>query len=1456
MNRDTTAALVQVLAPHEDGSRGRPVAGAGFLAGDNVVLTGAHVVRAAGQRPGDAVELAFPHLPGAPRTRGWVLAEGWRAPQVQDVAVIRLDDVPPGARPLPLGAAEGSRGHAVSCFGFPAQAPRDGHYGYAVCGDVLPSGLLQLTDANDLTSGFSGAPVVDERTGLVVGMLSAFSPPDAHLRGLDIAYATTAEVLRQVWPELAERDVSPYRGLEPFTAADTAWFHGRDAAVGEVLAGLRAHRRVLLLGPSGSGKSSLVQAGVLPALAAGGTPGLPGGDRWLTVYARPGADLLGELDHAGLPGAADDGLLPAIRRRLDRTDGPGHPRLLLVIDQFEEFLTRSQQDRGPAAKVLDQLVAAAEASATVSLILVMRDDFYPRLAASAPALLEAMRPGMVDVPATLSESELRAIISGPAAAAGARLDEGLLERIITDLLAADPAGPVSRRAPATVLSLLEVTLTQLWEHRRHGTLTHGSYERIGEVTGSLAAWCDNALVELSDERRPIARRLLTSLVQPGDDLHHIPHARRRVPLDDLRAEATGAASDERGTTTTAGARVTRPAADTGATVTAPHVEAVGSAPLADVTGPVPHVEAAGTAPHADVTGSVPSAEVAGSAPDPEAFDEVLAVLTRRRIISTRAPGGTEGRATAELIHDALIRDWPQLGEWVAADRDFQHWLHRAHGQRQRWERSGQPGDLMSGTDLEGGLAWSRERGLPDDVAAFLAASHRHRQAVHRRARRLNSILAGLLTLALIAAGLALWQRREALDAEAAAVAAQRQAQSRQLAAQSEALLDSDPDLASLLAVQAHTVEPTDEATASLYHAADQGLTRHFTGHDGWVNDVAFSRDGTLLASAGADGTARWWNTSTGKEVRPRSLDEGNMWAVEFSPDGRTLATGGDDGAVLWDAATGERLRTLTRYGMTVSALTFSPDGRTLATGGDGAVQLWNVSTGAQRLTLAGHGTAVQSVDFSPDGLTLATAGYTDAVLWDAVTGERRRTLIGHSDRNTLWSLEFSPTGRTLLSGENGGKVRLWDASTGKVLRTTSTGPETGMLQAVYSPDARLLATVGSEEHTVELWDSSTGTRLRTISGHTGDVLALRFSPDGRTLAAGDEDGDIRLWDTTRGQERRVLTEDDTTVTAVTFSPDGRTLASGLYTGRVRLWDAQAGGPRRTLTGTGTVLSVAFSPDGRTVAAGHGDGSVGLWDVSTGKRLRVLPGEMDARTVAFSPDGTRLAVGHGDSTIRLWDTSAYDEPRVLTGHTAGPTGLEAGVWAVAFSPDGDTLASSGGDGTVRLWDASTGKRRRVLTGHKGAVQSVAFTPKGHRLASAGTDGTMRLWYLSDPGQPRVLTGHAPELRFAAFSPDGRILATAGSKDTLWLWDTSTETERLGLTGTGTDFVEGAFSPDSDTFASVDGGRIRLLNVALPNAAEAKSRICGALHRDFTVGERAQYLDGLDGVPTKPVCSENP
>ncbi|MCX4884750.1 trypsin-like peptidase domain-containing protein [Streptomyces sp. NBC_00847] len=1353
-----TAAVAQVR--DEDGA----VVGTGFLIARDLLISCAHVLLDGGYGPGDLVSLAFPRVLGAPTVRGRVLHDGWRDPQDQDVALVRLDEALAGVAPLPLGSAAGCSGHRVRSLGFPRQAPPAGHFGSATAVGLLPGTdgageLLQLTGANDLTTGFSGGPVLDEMTGLVVGMFTAITAPDGHDRGQGIAYATPTAVLREAWPALDVVDVTPYRGLEPFTIEHARWFRGRKAAVSQVVEALAGRPRVmLLLGPSGAGKSSLVQAGVLPALAAGH---LPGSDRWRPIVVRPGTDLATSLEQAGLPGAATAGIGSAVTNLL--AADPAHDRVVLVIDQFEELLAPATEPQSRDLVALTWITEAIRSEAALSVLLVMRDDFYPRLSAVVPGLLQAALEarGVLNVLATLTSEDLDAIVSGPAKDLEVSFEPGLAERIVSDVLDLGPRTSAGIEASVTVLPLLEVALSRLWERRldHDGRLTHDAYSRIGAVTGALADWYRSAVSALDEPQRRIAQRALTALVRPADQALNIPAARQQLPLDELRDLA----------------------ADDG-TPEALH-----------------------------------------------AVDEVLTVLFRHRIITgDRAvgprPDDAEGTSTVELIHDTLIRDWSGLRRWVEQDTLFQGWLQRARAQQARWQEHREPRDLPAGTLLAEGMDWSNRRRLPADLVAFLNAGRRRQQAAVRRSRLLNAVLATFLVLSLAALGTAWWQRQIAL-------AAQHAAQSRQLAAQSSALLTTDPDLASLLAITAYRTSPTPEAASALSAAASLPLRRRLTGLTQAVNSMAFSPDGKTLATAGYDGKVQLWDVPTGKTTAKLT---GHDKFLAFSPDGKTLATAGEgDNVRLWDVATRKTTAILDSHNNEVETVAFSPDGRTLAAAAGAAVRLWDVATHKTTSVLDTPHDEVFTVAFSPDGKTLAAAGYTVRML-DVATGKTSAALTtshnGLPDR--VDSVAFSPDGKTLASSGEGESVRLQDVATGKTAAVLQ-GHTDEVWSVAFSPDGKTLAT-GSYDRSVRLWDVATRKTTAVLTGHTDGLRSVAFSPDGKTLATADFDRGLRLWDVTRSEITTVLTGHTGPVNTVAFSPDGHTLATGSQDQDARLWNVATGRTIATITGhTGSLNTVAFSPDGRTLATG-GDDGLRLWDVTTGKTTAVVVDNASVFSVAFSPDGKTLAFSLYRN-VGLWDVTSRKWTATLDSHSD----YNEYVYSVKFSPDGKTLATAGEGGSAHLWDVASRKTTTILNSHTPAVASVVFSPDGKTLATAGVGASVRLWDLTTGRTTGVLTGHTQAVVSAAFSPDGKTLAIADTSASVQLWDVNDGKITAVLTGHAKGVRSVAFSPDGKTIAT--GSKdfaARLWTYTAPDAAMRV--LCKAVARDLTKAEKVAYL----------------
>lgn len=540
----------------------------------------------------------------------------------------------------------------------------------------------------------------------------------------------------------------------------------------------------------------------------------------------------------------------------------------------------------------------------------------------------------------------------------------------------------------------------------------------------------------------------------------------------------------------------------------------------------------------------------------------------------------------------------------------------------------------------------------------------------------------------------------------------------------------------------------------------------FTENLGMIFSVAFSPDGTLLATGDAEGGLRLWEVATGKLLSSYEGHVGWVWSIAFNADGQILASCSSDKTIrLWDVNTGKCLKTLEEHTSSIWSIAFSADGKMLASGSDEPkVRLWDVSTGQCRYQLTGHTERIRSVAFSPDGKSLASGSDDRTVrLWDVNTGECYHICNGHTDH--IFSVAYSSDGVTLASGSADGSIRLWSVTGGECLKILHAHSDT-VRSVAFSANAQTLVST-SDDHTIRVWQISTGQCLKILQGHTNAIWSVAFNIDNQTIVSGSSDQTVKLWNVNTGQCLKTLKGYTNSIVSIAFNMDGRTLASGSTDQHVRLWDVSTGECLKTLTGhCDWVSSVAFHPNGHLLASSSVDQTINLWSVSSGQCLKTLRGHTNwVLSVAFSPNGEILGSGSDDQTIRLWSVETGQCLKILHGHSNW-------VWSVAFSPDGQILASSSEDQTIRLWSVSTGECLQILAEHTNRVQAIAFSPNGQILSSGSGDGTVRLWSVTTGECINIFQGHNNNVWSVAFSPDSHILASASLDQTVRLWDIET------------------------------------------------------------------------------------
>ena len=999
-----------------------------------------------------------------------------------DVSRARADGKPSTSAPLAYFAPEQLRGEpATSC---------SDQYSLALVVNEVLTGQSPLAKLKALPAAMNlKRPGPRERRqelppelSAVIQRATALNPAErysdvmAFVTALDQALGTTAAPTTGKSDRLHGVLSNPYKGLRAFQQADAPDFFGREALTEHLLTRLKESQQLArflaVVGPSGSGKSSVVKAGLLPALRAGA---MPGSSKWFIVEMSPGTHPLEELEIGLLRIAVNQptGLMEQLRRdergllRATQLVLPADDsELVLVIDQFEHVYTLVEDNAEAAHFLCSLFTAVTDPTSRLRVIITLRADFYDRPLLH-PDFGNLLRQRTEVVIPLMADELVRAIVE-PAERVGVTLEPGLVAAIVADV-----------NEQPSALPLLQYALTELFERREGRHLTSKAYQLIGGVCGALAQRAEQVYAGLDNVGQSATRQLFLRLVTLGEG---VKDTRRTVAQSELTSIAFGS-----------------------------------PAVFEDPSGQPEQSESS-------TAGAFPSTyPPPASTPSRYAgvMETVIKAFGRSRLLtfdrdpSTRTP-------TVVVAHSALLREWQRLSDWLDTSRVDLRLQHLLATAADEWLNANREASfLLQGARLAQFEGWaaSTELALTDHERAYLDVSLAERQVrqieeTTRQRREQDAInklwarnrviivVAGMAVVLAVLAGI-IWNRYQQQA---------RFALSRQLAAQAMSHMSDQPDLAGLLSIEAVNAYDTSEARIALFAAQEQHPQQplKFRSHTGPVRSVVFSPDGKVLASASTDGSVLFWDETARPVNGPPLPKADRITDLAFAPDGRMVASAaGDIYVVPWQAGAGQPI-TLTNHGELVTSLAFSPDGKTLASGmADNTIVLWDVASGKIiGQPLKGHTDWVYSVAFSPDSKRLASGSKDKTViLWDVAKQQPiGKPLTGHTD--WVYSVAFSPDGRMLASGSADNTVMQWDVVTHDLIGFPLRGHAGYVFTVAFSPNGKTIAS-GSEDGTIRLWDSSTNQALgKPLSADDGAVHSVAFSPDGKIIASGSHNGTL------------------------------------------------------------------------------------------------------------------------------------------------------------------------------------------------------------------------------------------------------------------------------------------------------------------------------------------------------------
>ncbi|MBE9034388.1 nSTAND1 domain-containing NTPase [aff. Roholtiella sp. LEGE 12411] len=1105
-------------------------------------------------------------------------------------------------------------------------------------------------------------------------------------------------------PTFEVKEECPYQGLKAFEAEQKQFFFGRKQVVRKILEKLAQKPFVPIIGASGSGKSSVVQAGLIPELDDSVWQILP--------PIKPGFQPLQELRgtlKAFFQGAKTERLLwelitneanplPRILEHLT-----GAEKFLLVVDQFEELFTVSvAEDKHRFIELLTQVVEITDSR--LAVVITMRSDFLERCL-DFPSLNKLIENQLVLMP-RITGVDLKETITEPAKLQGHSVEEKLVLKILEDV----------GKEPG-YLPLMEFALTRLWEKRdqQKHQLTLEQYENFQGLTGALNLHAENVYLyedyqqdpptkERDEQQKNWIQQIFLRLVRTGKGEKD---TRQRQPKVELLTIASNEQEKQ---------------------------EALSE--LLD---------------EGLVKGRL---LVAGKDEQEKAWIDLAheALIEGWQRFAQWRQQDRDLRRLNDRLADAL-REWLNR-------RENEKYLIQGGllaEVRENWEQ------LESLSSPQTKNFYQLSDAFEQHQIATLEKALTESQ-LREKAARVENLLSFYPLDSLVLAIQAMGENLEKLPQQI--LAPVENSLNRVMNKVRVSIpFRGHEGLVNSVAISADgqtIVSGGRDGTVRLWNRQGFPLAEPLRGHKGYVRSVAISADGQTIVSGGSDGTVRLWNHQGLLLAKSLRGHEHVVSFVAISADGQTIVSGGSGGTVrLWNHQGLLLAELLLDYQGLVNSVAISADGQTIISGGsDGTVQLWNHQGLPLAKPLRGHKGSVNSVAISANGQTIISGGSDGTVqLWNHQGLPLAKPLRGH--KGSVNSVAISADGQTIISGGSDGAVRLWNHQ-GFPLAEPLLDYRGLVKSAAISADGQTIV-CGGGDATVRLWNHQGFPLTEPLRGHKGSVNSVAISADGQTIFSGGSEGTVRLWNRQGLPLAEPFRSHEHVVSSIAISADGQTIVCCGGEGTVRLWNHQ-GFPlaEPTVDYQGYVNSVAISADGQTIINGNSYGAVQLWNhqcLPLAEPLRGHKGSVNS--VAISADGQIIVSGGSDGTVRLWNRQGFPLTQPLRGH-------KGYVNSVAISADGQTIVSGGSDGTVRLWNCQGLSLAEPLRGHEGDVNSVTISTDGQTIVSGGSDGTVRLWNRQGLPLAEPLHSHEGSVNSVTISTDGQIIVSGGADGTVRLW----------------------------------------------------------------------------------------